>query len=176
MNNPHWTVHYTFSDIRDQRQNNLFTFFCFHRYPYGIDLPPTNRSNLTFPTAVTPNVTNDVGSGFEFPAIFQNEATPSIGSELKSVNFELLQRSTKTLVVNSIDNYTDYLMRNPVIQEIIKYRRVRMCEEITMRWAWGLFLCVCTPYVLTLARSIWRIIFKTTKSPRLSVVIFVSMR
>ena len=100
-----------------------------------------------------------------------------ITSELKSVNFELLQTSTMSLVVNDTDNFINFidnLMRNSVIQEIVQYRRVHMCEEITMRWAWGLILCVCTPYVLTLARSIWRIIFKKTKSPKLSVVIFVS--
>ena len=82
-----------------------------------------------------------------------------------------------SLVVNDTDNFIDFidnLMLNSVIQEIVQYRRVHMCEEITMRWAWGLFLCVCTPYVLTLARSIWRIIFKKTKSPKLSVVMFVS--
>ena len=98
-----------------------------------------------------------------------------IVSELKSVNFELLQTSTKLVVVDDRDtDVIDNLIRNPVIQEIVQYRRVHMCEEITMRWAWGLFLCVCTLYVLTLARSIWRIIFKKTKSPKLSVVMFVS--
>ena len=44
-----------------------------------------------------------------------------------------------------------------------------------MRWAWGLLLCVCSPYVLTLARSIWRIIFKKTKAPKISTVLLVSM-
>ena len=98
-----------------------------------------------------------------------------IVAELKSVNFELLQTSTKLVVVNDRDtDVIDNLIRNPMIQEIVQYRRVHMCEEITMRWTWGLFLCVCTPYVLTLARSIWRIIFKKTKSPKLSVVMFVS--
>ena len=52
--------------------------------------------------------------------------------------------------------------------------RVRMCEEITMRWAWCLLLVMTTPAIFGWVRCFWRMCFKKTKSPVVSTIGFVS--
>ena len=110
-----------------------------YRYPYGTEFSNTTIDNVT-------SITN-IRSG-----------DLSIFSTYRTIGLET--GSGKTGRKTTDDPKSN--KRSPV--GIVDYKHIHVCEGISMRWAWALLLCVCTPYILTLLRSLRRIIFKETLS------------
>ncbi len=80
-----------------------------------------------------------------------------------------------TLLSQLLPGLENQISEWPKMTDEIEVIRVELCEEVTIRWVWGLFLCTVTPYICVFLRSIWRVIFKKTKSPNMSTILFVSI-
>ena len=66
------------------------------------------------------------------------------------------------------DNFTGNLTR--VSQPYTK----PMCDVMIVQWVWCLILILCTPYMFTFIRCLWRVCFKHKKTPTARVLGIVS--
>lgn len=48
-------------------------------------------------------------------------------------------------------------------------------QNVEVRWVWAALVVVCMPYIFTMFKCIWRICFKKTRRPAMSVMLIVSM-
>ncbi|OWF44368.1 Chitin synthase 3 [Mizuhopecten yessoensis] len=96
----------------------------------------------------------------------------------------ILSKSLLFLITSNIyTNVTLDCVTTLLPREVTSCRRVlpdeplkdtfQFSQNVEIRWVWALFIVVCTPYIFTCAKSVWRVCFKKTRHTRFRVLALV---
>ncbi|XP_033728584.1 chitin synthase chs-2-like isoform X2 [Pecten maximus] len=108
----------------------------------------------------------------------------SIFLTLFIMSMTILSKSMLFLITSNIyTNVTLDCVTTLLPREVTSCRRVlpdeplkdtfQFSQHVEVRWIWALFIVVCTPYMFTCVKSLWRVCFKKTRHTRFRVLALV---